>query len=336
MGWQALAHLRWHPFIGLCWHDGIIAAVPPIPTPKMPHITFNVLNGLFLGALPSDSPAGMVQGPGGIPFMGRTNDAGFITPHVSIPPNNFLLPLTILFGSSESMLGSSKVKIQCTNLIFGADEYDISACTIPVIPLSTNFGCNDPLFVPLDMVISPNTVVVEITLVDLLKMLVDLIIAALIEGLMMLGGAALKKVFKKVKAKRSASKLAKASGAGDDAYKAAYKHADDVDVDHAFKEGLRKQRAKATGAPIPPPKPNFKARKEAKKAGDEAFNKEFRKQFPPAKPGPDLGDKVDHVLQIGRIGAALRHTAKEVVSNVIEGALGHAAPGANDILDVKK
>ena len=331
MGWQALAHLRWHPFIGMCWHDGIIAAVPPVPTPKMPHVTFNVLNGLFLGALPSDSAEGVVQGPGGIPFMGRTNDAGFITPHVSIPPNNFLLPLTILFGSSESMMGSSKVKIRCTNLIFGEDEYDLSACTIPVIPLSTNFGCNDPLFVPLDMVISPNTVVVELTLMDLLTMLVDLIIAALIEGVMELGGAAVKKGFKKVKAKRSAAKLAKASDAGQEAYEAAAKKAD---LDHALREGLRKQRAKVTGTPAPPPKPIRNAGKAAREAGDEAFNKAFKKEFKSGS-GFEAGNLVGELpVGVGRIGAAVRHTAKEVVSNVIESALGNAAPGADEILDV--
>ncbi|MEZ4589237.1 MAG: hypothetical protein R2909_22920 [Gemmatimonadales bacterium] len=340
MSWVALAHLRWHGFIGLCWHDGVIIAVPPVPTPKMPHITFNVLNGLFLGSLPSvptrgalfgaDAP-GKTVGPLGIPFMGRTTDAGFITPHVSIPPNNAMLPLTILLGGSESMLGSSQVKIKCTNLIFGTDEQDMAACTIPYIPLSTNFGCNDPLFVPLDMVISPNTVMVGLTLADLFNMLLDLLIAALIEGLMFLGGAAVSKGIKKVKAKRAAKKMGKVSAAGSEAYEKALKQAE---LDEVLKDGLRKQRAKATGSPAPPPKPKKLLEKRAKKAGDEAWHKAFKEEFGQKPPGK-VRQYLDKVFQkrpevVGRMSAAARTLIKSLGEEFVSTVMGE---GAENLVD---
>jgi len=340
MAWVALAHLRWHGFIGLCWHDGVIIATPPVPTPRMPHITFNVLNGLFLGSLPSvptrgalfggDAP-GQVQGPLGIHFMGRTTDAGFITPHVSIPPNNAMLPLTILLGGSESMLGSSQVKINCTNLIFGTDEQDMAACTIPYIPLSTNFGCNDPLFVPLDMVISPNTVLVGLTLADLFNMLLDLLIAALIEGLMFLGGEAVGRGIKKMKAKRAAKKMGKVSAAGSEAYEKALKQAE---LDEVLKDGLRKQRAKVTGTPVPPPKPKRLVEQQAKKAGDEAWQKAFKEEFgakPPGKTRQYL-EQVFHKRPevVGRVSAAARTGIKSVGKAVISKLSGE---GAEDLVD---
>jgi hypothetical protein len=314
MGWTALAHLRWHAFIGVCWHDGIIIAAPPVPAPKLPHVTFNVLNGLFLGSLPSDAKEGQLMGPGGIALMGRTTDAGFITPHVSIPPNNLLLPLTILLGGSESMLGSSSVKLQCTNLIWGTDEYDIAACTIPVIPLSTNFGCNDPLFVPLDFVVSPNTVQVGVTLADLLTMAIDLVIAALLEGVMALGSKGVSKAWGKVKAKKAATKMAKVSKAGEAAYQKALKEAD---LDAALKDGLMKRRAPVMGTPAPPPKPR-RVLEKAQAAGDEAWRRAFKEEF-----GTEVSRRWRDFLMgrrpeaVGRLSAVVRTGIKAVVEEVI-------------------
>lgn len=306
-GYQVMPHLRWHPFIGICWHDGVLVSIPPVPG-KFPNVTFNVVNGLFLGVLPSNVKKKETLGPLGIPFIGRTSDAGFISPHVSIPPNNIVTPLTILLGGSESLLGASKVKVVCQNPAmaalagavgaggfrsflenaFGPEDYPMATCAIPYVPIGFNFGCNDPLFVPLDFVISPNNVLVGLTWADLVTLLVDLALRAVIDGLMKLGGKAAGKLWKKtgakawkktggtlvkkIKVNRAAKKLAKASHAGQDAFNKGLKN----ELDDTLKQGLRLRRAQVMARP----RPQVNLGKTAREAGDEAYHKAVRENFP--------------------------------------------------------
>lgn len=199
--YSAPAHLRYHGFIGIGIHDGIIISVPPVPA-KLPCISFHLLNGTCLGCLPSerwwDSSPGSdsfepTLGPGDIAFMGRTNDAGFIVPHVSIPPNNSLLPLTIAFGGSISLLGASSVKMNTHNIIFQNSEADMS-CSLFPFWLSLNLGCSDPVPIPSDIVITPNTVEVGVEWADILAAVIDLAIEYAMCGLAEAGGAAVKKI----------------------------------------------------------------------------------------------------------------------------------------------
>lgn len=331
MGWTALAHLQVHGFIGVSFHKGLVG-VPPIPA-MLPHVTFNLLNGLFLGAQPANVKGREVLGQGDFPLMGRGTDAGMISPHVSIPPTNWLLPLTILLGGSESLLGSSATRITCKNAplsrLFGAgpsDEFDTAACMFPLLPFSYNFGCNDPppFLVPLDFVIAPNTVGVSVTATDLLATAIDVAMAVMVELLGMAGGAVIKKLGAKRAAKVTSKKLAKATKAGKDAYQKALK---DVDPKTALAEGLQKRRAQVQGTPLPPPRSVAKARR----AGDEAFSKVIKEEFPSSV--SDLGKPVKASLpwkSVKRLERAGAKVARKVVIDLVMGEIaGAAADGLN-------
>ena len=214
MAVECQAHQMVFPFVGFSNHDGTVASVP---VPKIPHVSFSILNGLFIGSLPSWGPGiKPTLGPSSIPFIGRTTDAGFIVPHVPIPPTNTAVGMTIAFGSSIAIFGSSSVKMKVWNLIFQSTDADVACCVIPFVPISLNLACNDllPASIPLpfDVVISPSNVLVGVTWADVVAALIDV---ALEVGLAVVGagiGAGVKKGAKSAKGVKGASNAAEAAG----------------------------------------------------------------------------------------------------------------------------
>ena len=183
------AHLIWHGFIGFSLHE----ALPPpymATIPFSPSISFHTLFGTRIGALPSWS----VRGIGNIPMLGRGNDSGLIVPHIhltgQLDPLNLL---TILFGGSEVFMGASAVRIPVDDLMsklpgavgdfMGDDEQAIGTCLFPG-PVSLNVGCSSPFLIPGDFVIAPNTIVVGISLADILFAIFMYVLSAIIDGLM--------------------------------------------------------------------------------------------------------------------------------------------------------
>lgn len=168
-----VAHLIAHTYIGVGTHTGVFPpAIPPIPT--APHIAVDTLLGLTLGANYSNT----VKGPFGIQLVGKGNDSGMVVPHIAIAPHpgNILIPLIIAFGSSKPMFCASTVHIG--GMAGGnASTGPVAADPIPYNFVSINQACNDPCNYPSDMVISPNTVLVGLTLGDfiggLVRMAVD-------------------------------------------------------------------------------------------------------------------------------------------------------------------
>lgn len=226
------AHLFFHGFIGGSIHDAIVLAVPPVPC-KLWHIDFSFLCGPRLMSLASGWPGGdPTFGPCNIPYMGRTTDAGFIVPHISFPPNNGLLPLTIILGSSLSLLGSSAVQVKCYGLMNGYQgaEADMAACLFPKVPLSLNLECWDPVPLPTDIVIAPNSVEVGITFADFMAALVDFAIEFALSAVFAFGGSdAVKGVAKK-------------------AYKKAFKKGAQEAAEEGGQKAVKKAVAEATDA----------------------------------------------------------------------------------------
>jgi hypothetical protein len=167
------AHLTIHGFIGPGSHK---ALVPPSVVPAIIfHLSADTLLGYTIGAKYSKT----VIGPFGFQFIGKGNDSGLIVPHISIPPNNILLPITIAFGISKPMFSASKVHID----VDGAG-LPLTACCNPWVPLSLNQACNDPCNYPSDIVIAPNSVVVGLTLGDIIGGLVHIAIDSAISAIL--------------------------------------------------------------------------------------------------------------------------------------------------------
>lgn len=174
-----IAHTLVDPFIGVSVHEAIQPSVPPLPVPAV-HLSFGLLSGVMLGAFPTlNHDNGDILGNGDIPFVGRMNASGFFVPHITIPFGfQPLLPLTIIFGDSLVMFGSSSVQVATHNLIFGDSTADMGCCVIPNAPLSLNLGCGDK-FPGIDAVVSFGTVEVEMTLDDWITGLIDVAIEVL-------------------------------------------------------------------------------------------------------------------------------------------------------------
>ncbi|MCA9739537.1 MAG: hypothetical protein KC645_18065, partial [Gemmatimonadetes bacterium] len=185
------AHLIVHPFVGLSFHTGY---GPPYmaPVPYTPAISFSVLIGSRLQALPSWD----VQGPAGLPLLGRENDSGLVVPHVHIGPQfDWFQLLSTLFGGSEVFMGAGSVQIPVDDLfarlpgfagdLLGDEETAVGSCLFPG-PISLNVGCSDPIDLPLDLVIAPNTILVGISLADILYAIVMFAVSAFLS---VLGGA---------------------------------------------------------------------------------------------------------------------------------------------------
>jgi len=369
--WQVFPHLRWWPYVGLSFHDGVLISIPPIPG-KFPNVSFGVLNGtIMMGSLiggkilPGDKPDNELRGMWGLQFMGRTTDAGIIAPHVSIPPNNIVTPLTILLGGSESLVGASGIQINCRNWLWSpdGDEADMATCCIPYVPLGLNLGCNDPFFMP-DMVISPNNILVGLELADLFKTLIDVAFRVLIEGAMMgvgkYGGKALKQLKLRKAIPKKVAPKAFQKGAGRTARKARAKSLAPVrrrakagtrpalrrvrsqGSNRLGKKGLRTARQQAKGLPpprlrrgsrqrnlrqgIPPKRPQVDLPAAERPAWKQAFDMEFREGGKATKPGIEMFRIVGARLTPWAIG-----TAMGPVNDAIQEGLGTETDGTKTI-----
>jgi hypothetical protein len=160
------AHVTIHGFIGAGFHD---AVNPPLPAvvPFTPHVSMQTLLGLTIKAKWSKT----VIGPFGFQLLGKDNDSGLMVPHIAIPPTNVLVPIVIAFGGSKVMFGASTVKLD----VDGAGV-PMGACLLPFVPLSKNQACNQPLNLPTDNVIGPNTVMVGLTLGDVVGGVVNIVV----------------------------------------------------------------------------------------------------------------------------------------------------------------
>jgi hypothetical protein len=214
----------WNPFAGFSLHDGVIFPPPPAaPKDKLPCIDFGILHTTGLQSLPSRGHAGErgpVKAPGGAYLLGRGTDAGFGIVHISIPINNVLLPLVIALGESKSLFGSSSVRLPCWSVLGGSDDCD-TACAVPVpwVPLSLNLACSDEFPLPSDLVVAPSTIMLGLSIGDIIGGLIDVIMeytVALVmwgfgKGAGQISEAAFKKGPGKI-AKNAAKKAAKEVG----------------------------------------------------------------------------------------------------------------------------
>lgn len=160
-----VAHLTAHTFVGIGSHTSVN---PPSVVPVItPHVSMDTLLGLTIKAKYSKT----VIGPFGFQFIGQGNDSGFVVPHIGIPPNNVLIPLIIGFGGSKPMFSASTVQVN-------VDGSGVAmACDlIPYNFVGINQACNDPCNYPSDIVVCPNTVVVGMTLGDLISGVVQTLI----------------------------------------------------------------------------------------------------------------------------------------------------------------
>lgn len=197
MGVRCFAHIIPHPFLGLSWHDGI---VPPAPAPVlMPHVTFGIVNGfLALGSYPSKGHTnGDVLAWGFLPLMGRGTDAGYVVPHISTVQFNTMQFLTTAMGESKIMFGSSSVKLPCHNWLWGDAVEDAGCAVIPYTPLSLNWGCNELIPTPTDLVFAPNTLFVGMSLADYITGFIEIGMEIAFAVIAEAGGELLKKGAKK-------------------------------------------------------------------------------------------------------------------------------------------
>lgn len=241
------AHLNIHPFVGYCRHD-----YPPSPV-IYNFIDFSVVHGVTgLFAWPTAAfpypPAKKPDRGGildmGLPMEGAGTDATFIVPHVPVPPMmSYMLPLLILFGSSEILMASSKTRIWCRGLVLAGElEKPVGCCMFPYIPLSLNLQCWDikrgassigaPM--PTDVVVAPNTVQVGISFSDYVAVILEWGTQVLLAVLMSSGP---KKKPKKAKP-LSQKTLARANRAADKAEAKALKK--------ALAKGMSKEAAEAS------------------------------------------------------------------------------------------
>lgn len=204
MSWHN-AHLHIHGFIGPGCHQAIIP--PSVVAAPIPHISASSLIGLTLKAKFSKTE----RGPLNACLVGRNNDAGYFVPHISIPPTNVLLPVTIGLGGSKVLFGSSKVHINV-----GGSATHCGCCLPPIVPFGFNMACNFPCNFLTDFVIAPNTVEVGMTLGDILMGIVSAYIDMVVSlafgwGAGKVGGAVVNAIARRV-AQRSFTSLASTLG----------------------------------------------------------------------------------------------------------------------------
>lgn len=209
MSWKVRAYYNVNPFIGVCPHDTMVTVpLPPFMLPgKLPHIDFSVVQGLWLGSFLSNGRDRVVLSDD-LLFVGRMSDAGFVLPHISIPPSWYNL-LTTLFGGSNALFGVGSVQLACKNLLWGNEDCDLATTPFPIAPVSLNLQCGDPFSVPSDVVVVWGSVYAGMSLSDIYAALIDLAIQWAMEGAMLLGGFLLKKGIGKL-AKKLGGKGSKA------------------------------------------------------------------------------------------------------------------------------
>jgi hypothetical protein len=173
------AHMIAHFFVGYGTHTTLLPGAPPVPG-ITPHLSAFTLLGLTINAKYSPTVLGM----GGIPLCGRGNDSGFFVPHLDLGGTSALLPIVIPLGSSKIMFGSSKTKA----LMNDNSTKDVGCCLIPYYPAWLNQACNDPLNYPSDAVCSPNTVMVGMTVGDVVGGFADIAFDAALSYLLSSAG----------------------------------------------------------------------------------------------------------------------------------------------------
>ncbi len=143
--------LSLHPMAGCDLHDGI-PPPGPVVVPKMPHFVIATMRWV----LPLSSHTVKTSGPFGMSLMQKGTDISNLIPHVSA---NYLLPLVIATSGSKSHFGSSTVKSEGTAV----------AAAIGIV-FNLNLNCSGPTLPPMPtgIVIAPNSVVVGLTLGDIL------------------------------------------------------------------------------------------------------------------------------------------------------------------------
>ncbi len=176
------AHMIAHAFIGYGTHSTLLPGTPPVPG-ITPHLAASTLLGLTINAKYSPT----VMGMGGIPLCGRGNDSGFLVPHLDLGGTSALLPVVIPLGSSKIMFGSSKTKA----LMNDGSSTDVGCCLIPYVPAWVNQACNDPANYPSDAVCSPNTVMVGMTIGDVVGGLADIAFDVILSYLLSSAGGGL-------------------------------------------------------------------------------------------------------------------------------------------------
>lgn len=214
MSWKVRPYYNVNPFIGGCLHDTMVTVpLPPFMIPgKLWHIDFSVVQGLWLGSFLSNGRGREIISDD-LLFVGRMSDAGFVLPHISIPPSWYNL-LTTLFGSSNALFGVGSIQLASKNLLWGNEDCDLATSPIPYAPISINLQCGDPFSMPTDIVVLWGTVYAGMSLSDMYAALIDLALQWAIEGLMFVGGKALNAGFKKIGSKigKSSAKAAAKKG----------------------------------------------------------------------------------------------------------------------------
>lgn len=256
MSWKVRPYYNVNPFIGGCLHDTMVPVpLPPFMIPgRLWHIDFSVVQGLWLGSFLSNGRDRVIISDD-LLFVGRMSDAGFVLPHISIPPSWYNL-LTTLFGSSNALFGVGSIQLASRNLLWGNEDCDLATSPIPYAPISINLQCGDPFSMPTDVVVLWGTVYAGMSLSDIYAALIDLALQWAIEGLMFVGGKALNAGFKKLgskmgkggasaAAKRGTKRAAKAAKKGvlataGDKIVSAIKKLSGATASDAYKEYLEK------------------------------------------------------------------------------------------------
>lgn len=105
-----------------------------------------------------------------MPVAQQGNDAGIGVIHISIPPTNPILPLTIATSKCKNLFGAGTVKVQ------GKPAAGFLPILAPVLI------CNWPVPIPWMILPLPNTVMVGLTLMDFVagwaRILVDVAVSA--------------------------------------------------------------------------------------------------------------------------------------------------------------
>lgn len=148
--------------VGCDWHAALLAALPPIPVPLMPHAVIMPVRGYTF------SPEGNqeeftknVLSDGGLNIAQRGYDIGMFILHISIPPLPFntLTPLIMLGSGSICEWGGFTVEI----------EGKPPALGFPLYIGAVNLNCADPVSgTSLNLQSSVSTVVVGFTFGDFL------------------------------------------------------------------------------------------------------------------------------------------------------------------------
>lgn len=202
-------HLENHFMIGMSIHDGFRIPFPPLPQ-KFLYLDFmHQLRGWNNW---QSNLSVKVLGPGSKELVGIDSDMGWLIPHIPVPPMDLLWPLTFLMSSSVSKLGSANVVMKSHNNVFGEDTVPVAVCWWPCAPFSQNLGCNDPFDLPLDFVISPDTIEIQVTCADILRAVASIVIDMVVGKLMELGGKQAVKGAKKLGKKLKKNKMVKSAG----------------------------------------------------------------------------------------------------------------------------